>query len=60
MIKRMSDEDFAAYETDAAAGMLLMDDWSGNLQMVTDLWGWMQAERAKVKELERRTQEPTS
>ena len=54
MSNRMTDEMFAAYETDDAAGMLLMESTSEKDNAIVELWGWMQNERAKVDELEAR------
>ena len=50
--QRMSDEDFEAYETDDACGMLLMESVADKDNTIVELWGWMQAERAKVERVE--------
>ena len=50
--QRMSDEDFEAYETDDACGMLLMESVADKDNTIVELWGWMQAERAAVERVE--------
>ena len=49
MSDRMTDEIFAAYETDDAAGMLLMESELEKDNTIVELWAWMQAEREIVE-----------
>ena len=54
MIERMTAEDFTAYEICDTDGMLLMESDTPKDTTIIELWGWIQAERAKVEELEAR------
>lgn len=50
-MERMSDKQFSNWQVSDEAGELLLADDGHKDQMLVELWGWMQAERAEVERL---------